>query len=167
VDNREPTFLEKLNKLPRMYNTPINAEKILTLPINGKYYKILEVTLDKLFLSGSWIEALAEFQVTNDLDQQVGFFSKIILQSSTKLDELGGLMITHSNGGNSTHDSDHHHQITKAGFVAVPDTKLDYNRVQLWCKAVWTATMDGSSSGVVDLNYGQMCVRQWFPSELQ
>lgn len=153
--------------MPRLYTTPNNAELITTLPIDGRYYKILEITLDKPFLLDSWIEAAGEVQFTNDSEQQVGFFTKIVLQSPSKTNEAGAVLITRSNGGNSTHDSDHHGTKTKVGWVRVPNDKLTYNKVQLWTKAVWTGVMDGLYFCRVDLGYGQLCVKQWWPDELR
>jgi hypothetical protein len=152
--------------MPRLYVTPPCSELLTSIPIDGCYHKLFEITLDKPLVSGSWIEAAAELQPTNDMAQQVGFFSKIVLQDATKTTESGALMLTRSNGGNATHDSDHHHQITKTGWVPVPDSKLACTKVQVWIKAVWTSAMDGKVSCPIDVGYGQLCVKQWAPSDL-
>lgn len=106
---------------------------------------------------GQVLLAVAEFQVTNDLDLNVFVGSTILLASSPS--SIAGREITAANGQNVT-PAVHHGQQTKNGTyqAAASDVGVRYVNVVAWAAASNASTGDQI---IVDRGYGRLSVLSW------
>lgn len=107
--------------------------------------------------AGQVVLALAEFQVTNQIDRNVFVASQVVL--SDRPDGVSGQPITPANGQNVTPDM-HHGQQTKAGSVAADAGRAGVRYVNL---VVWAAmtTAEPGDRLRIDRGYGRLTVMVW------
>lgn len=101
--------------------------------------------------------ALAEFQVTNQIDKNVLVASQLVL--ADRPDGVTGQPITPANGQNVTPDM-HHGQQTKVGSVAADIERAGVRYVNL---VVWAAmsTAQPGDRIRIDQGYGRLTVMLW------
>lgn len=106
---------------------------------------------------GQILLAVAELQVTNDLDRNVFLGSQLVLADSATA--VAGAEITPANGENVTPNM-HHGQQTKSGTYAATsaDAGVRYVNVVAWAAATGAASGDTLT---VDAGYGRLSVLQW------
>jgi hypothetical protein len=101
--------------------------------------------------------AMAEFQVTNQIDKNVFVASQLVL--SDHPNDVTGQPITPANGQNVTPDM-HHGQQTKVGSVAADIEAAGVRYVNLVVWAAMTTAQPGDRIRI-DQGYGRLTVMLW------
>lgn len=145
---------------PSYQNTGDDSELVRALPVKARATaasKRVVYSQEVTLREGEVLLAVAEFQVTNDLDVNVFVGSTVLL--STSPSSVSGREITAANGQNVT-PATHHGQQSKNGTyqATATDAGVRYVNVVVWAAASNALSGDQIS---VDPGYGRLSILSW------